>query len=132
MTMKTENLISNFEKGNTHLLAASISNVEKQWNPHPKFKGVYLKHIITGGQTDNRFSSHIVKIDPNCILDEHIHDGKTELHEVIEGKAICYLNGTRVIYSPGDCTVIPDNIKHKVEAGENGLILYAKFVPALL
>lgn len=130
--MKTENLITNLEKGNTHLLTASVSNVEKQWNPHLKFKGVYLKHIITGGQTGNRFSSHIVKIEPGCILDEHIHEGKTELHEVIEGDGICYLNDTRVIYSPGDCATIPDDTKHKVNAGEQGLILLAKFFPALL
>jgi quercetin dioxygenase-like cupin family protein len=130
--METEILVSNFENGNIHLLTATVSNAEKQWNPHPKFQGVYLKHIITGEQTNNRFSSHIVRIEPNCILDEHIHEGKTELHEVVEGSGICILNSIEVRYSPGDCAVIPDNVKHKVFADNNGLVLYAKFIPALL
>jgi quercetin dioxygenase-like cupin family protein len=130
--MKTKILVSNFENGNTHLLTSTVSNTEKQWNPHPKFHGVYLKHIITGEQTGNRVSSHIVKIEPGCILDEHIHAGKIELHEVIEGAGICNLNGTELNYFPGDCAVIPEDVKHKVVAGKNGLILYAKFIPALL
>jgi quercetin dioxygenase-like cupin family protein len=130
--METETIVFNFEKGNTHFLTATVSNIEKQWNPHPKYRGVFLKHIITGEQTANRFSSHIVRIDPGCILDEHIHEGKTELHEVMQGSGICVLNGSQVNYSPGDCAVIPDNIKHVVKAGKDGLIIYAKFIPALL
>jgi len=130
--METQIIISNFEMGYTHLLTAMVSNSEKQWNPHPKFPGVCLKHLITGEQTAYRFSSHIVRIDSGCILDEHIHEGKTELHEIIEGSGVCILNGTEVHYLPGDCTVIPDNTKHKVTAGENGLIIFAKFIPALL
>jgi len=130
--MKTEIFVSNFEKGNTHLPAETVSNSEKQWNPHPKFPGVCLKHLITGEQTNNRFSSHIVRIDPGCILDEHIHEGKTELHEIIEGSGVCMLNGAEIQYLPGDCAVIPDDTKHKVTAGENGLIIFAKFIPALL
>jgi len=130
--MKTQSIISNFEKGNTYLTKATVSNNEKLWNPHPKFPGVSLKHLITGEQTSNRFSSHIVRIDPGCVLDEHIHEGKTELHEIIEGSGICQLDGIEIHYLPGDSAVIPDDTKHKVTAGENGLMIYAKFIPALL
>lgn len=120
------------EKGKTHMIGNSVTHLDKKWNPHPTFRGVFLKHIITGAQTDNRFSSHIVRIDPECALEEHIHDGKTELHEVMEGFGICLLNGREVTYYPGDCAVIPCNIRHEVVAGKNGLILHAKFMPALL
>lgn len=130
--MKTQIIISNFEKGNTYLTTTTVSNNEKQWNPHPTFPGVSLKHLISGEQTANRFSSHIVRIEPGCILDEHIHEGKTELHEIIEGSGVCLLNETEIHYLPGDCAVIPDDTKHKVTAGENGLTIYAKFIPALL
>jgi quercetin dioxygenase-like cupin family protein len=130
--MKTETFSTILGNGNLNLLTASILNSEKQWNPHPKFHGVYLKHLITGEHTANRFSSHIVRIDPFCILDEHIHEGITELHEVMEGTGSCILNGAEIYYSPGDCTVIPDDTPHKVTAGKNGLIISAKFIPALL
>jgi len=130
--MKTQIIISNFEKGKTYLTTSTIPNCEKQWNPHPKFLGVSLKHLVTGEQTFNRFSSHIVRIDPGCVLDEHIHEGKTELHEIMKGSGICLLDETKIHYLPGDCAVIPDDTKHKVTTGKNGLIIHAKFFPALL
>jgi mannose-6-phosphate isomerase-like protein (cupin superfamily) len=129
--MKTEVLQSKFENGNTHLLTNSISNIDKSWNPHTKFQGVYLKNLITGDQTNNRFSSLIVRIDPGCALDTHVHEGRTELHEVMEGSGICFLGGNEIHYLPGDCAVIPDDTMHKVIAGSDGMIIHAKFVPAL-
>lgn len=126
--MKTEN----FEKGNLYGLGITTTTTERNWNPHPKFKGVFLKHLITGSQTNNQFSSHIVKINPHCILDEHIHEGKTELHEIINGGALCYIGDKKFQYKPGDCAIIPQDTVHKVIAFDDGLMLLAKFFPALL
>jgi quercetin dioxygenase-like cupin family protein len=103
-----------------------------QWNEHPKFKGVYLKHLITGRDTDGALSCHMVKIDPNSALEEHIHEGQLELHEVIEGAGSFILSGKVATYHPGHMAVIPKGMKHKVIAGEKGLVLLAKFCPALL
>ncbi len=103
----------------------------KGWNAHPSYKGVSLKHLILGADTGNRLSCHIVKVEPNCILEEHIHDGKLELHEVIAGSGTCFLEGKAIVYQPGIISVIPANAKHKVVAGKDGLYLLAKFAPAL-
>jgi len=102
-----------------------------KWNPHPTFKGVYLKHLITGKDTDGKLSCHIVKIDPDCILDTHIHDGKIELHEVAGGRGTMYLDKQEFSYSTGRICLIPANTPHKVVAGKDGLYLFAKFTPAL-
>jgi Uncharacterized conserved protein, contains double-stranded beta-helix domain len=102
-----------------------------KWNPHPTFKGVYLKHLITGKDTDDKLSCHIVKIDPGCILDTHIHDGKIEFHEVAGGSGIMYLDKQEISYSTGRVCLIPANTPHKVVAGKDGLYLFAKFTPAL-
>jgi len=102
-----------------------------KWNPHPTFKGVYLKHLITGKDTDGKLSCHIVKIDPGCILDTHIHDGKIELHEVAGGSGTMYLDKQEIGYSTGRICLIPANMQHKVVAGKDGLYLFAKFTPAL-
>lgn len=102
-----------------------------KWNPHPTFKGVYLKHLITGNETDGKLSCHIVKIEPNCILDTHIHDGKIELHEVAGGSGTMYLDKQEFSYSTGRICLIPANMQHKVVAGKDGLYLFAKFTPAL-
>ena len=101
------------------------------WNPHPTYKGVYLKHLILGKDTENQLSCHIVKVEPNCILDTHLHDGKIEIHEVVDGSGIMFLDSKEIAYSVGQICVIPANTPHKVIAGKDGLILFAKFTPAL-
>lgn len=122
----------------TKVLSEQVYFTDKQisidtliWNPHPSFKGVYLKHLIIGNDTENKLSCHIVKIEPNCILDTHLHDGKIEIHEVVGGSGTMYLDGKEISYSVGRICVIPANTLHKVVASEDGLYLFAKFTPAL-
>ena len=103
-----------------------------QWNPHATFNGVYLKHLITGEDTDNRLSCHIVKIEPGCVLDTHLHDGKIEIHEVVAGSGKMYLDGKEIDYTVGQICLIPANVSHKVVAGKDGIYILAKFTPALL
>lgn len=103
-----------------------------QWVKHPTFDGVYLKHLIKGENTNGQLSCHLVRIDPGCVLKEHIHAGQWELHEVISGAGHCQLDGKEVSYHLGQMTVIPQGIRHEVVAGENGLVLMAKFFPSLL
>jgi quercetin dioxygenase-like cupin family protein len=105
---------------------------ELPWNPHASFKGVFLKHLITGRDTDGRLSCHIVKIEPGCVLDTHVHDGKMEIHEVIAGSGKMYLDGKEINYSPGQVCIIPANTPHKVVAGKDGMYILAKFTPSLL
>jgi mannose-6-phosphate isomerase-like protein (cupin superfamily) len=103
-----------------------------QWNEHPKFKGVFLKHLIKGVDTSGLLSCHLVQIGPNAVLEEHIHEDQWELHEVIEGEGSFILGTKDTPYHPGRMGVIPKGTTHKVIAGKNGLVLLAKFFPALL
>jgi quercetin dioxygenase-like cupin family protein len=102
------------------------------WNPHPSCKGVYLKHLIVGKDTDNKLSCHIEKFESGCVLDTHFHDGKIEIHEVIAGSGKMYLDGKEIDYSPGKICIIPANTPHKIVAGKDGLYMLAKFTPSLL
>lgn len=124
--------ISTIEGGKLHNILNSEQCIERNWNSHPKFEGVYLKHLITGAQTNNLFSSHIVKILPHCILDTHAHEGKTELHEVYEGNGTCIIGSNEFTCNPGDNSIIPSGTEHKVIASETGMLILAKFFPALL
>ena len=103
-----------------------------QWTPHPKFGGVYLKHLIKGAATEGKVSCHLVRVDPGCMLDEHVHAGEWELHEVIGGEGECSMGFEEVRYRPGCTAVIPQGTRHKVVAGSNGLVLLAKFFPAMI
>ncbi len=101
------------------------------WNNHPTFEGVALKHLITGKDTEGKFSCHVVRINTGCAIGTHIHEGKWELHEVVKGKGYCTLENNKIDYVEGIVTVIPADVAHSVFAEEQ-LYLLAKFVPALL
>jgi quercetin dioxygenase-like cupin family protein len=119
-------------KGLTACIDKNIAARDIAWVPHPTFKGVSLKHLIKGMETGGLLSSHMVRLEPHAVLEEHTHDNQWELHEVIEGEGCFLLDSKEVIYVPGNMGIIPKKTRHKVVAGESGLVLMAKFFPALL
>ncbi len=102
-----------------------------EWNKHPTFKGVELKHLITSADTNGKFSCHLVRIAPNMEIGSHVHTCQIELHEVIDGSGICINDGASLSYLPGTVSVMQMNTAHEVIAGKDGLYLFAKFIPAL-
>ena len=86
--MKTQTIAANIDSGTIYYTNRSEESADLQWAEHPNFKGVYLKHLIKGGDTDGRFSSHLVRIDPDCCLETHCHENQLELHEIIEGEGV--------------------------------------------
>ena len=101
------------------------------WSAHPVFEGVELKHIITAKDTDGAFSYHLVRIAPNKRIGDHIHETQLETHEVIAGDGTCINGGFSQRYTPGTIAILPAKVRHEVQAGEQGLYLFAKFFPAL-
>lgn len=124
-------LANQIANGTITLPEKKIQANQIDWVKHPAYKGVYLKHLIRGEQTNGQFSCHMVKIDPGCTLEMHIHAEQWELHEVIEGTGRCSLDGSMVPYGAGQMTVIPCGTPHEVTAGNEGLVLLAKFIPPL-
>jgi len=102
-----------------------------QWSKHPTFEGVELKHIVTGKDTDGSFSYHLVRIAAGKAIGNHIHETQLETHEVIAGTGTCINDGTEINYEPGVISILPAKVPHEVLAGEDGLYLFAKFMPAL-
>jgi quercetin dioxygenase-like cupin family protein len=102
------------------------------WNPHAKFAGVSLKHLVTGAATQGQFSCHLVRIQAGHEIGDHIHEKQWELHEVLQGNAKGVLAQQEMAYVPGTFIVIPQGQTHKIAAGESDVYLFAKFVPALL
>lgn len=102
------------------------------WNEHPTCAGVRLKHLVRGSETGGRFSAHLVQLDAGAEIDEHVHAASWELHEVVAGGGSCCVDGRDIVYTQGVAAVLPENVAHHVTAGEKGLCLLAKFVPALL
>ena len=80
---------------------------------------------------DGAFSYHLVRIAPYKQIGDHIHETQLETHEVIAGEGICVNDGYSQRYAPGVIAILPARIHHEVQAGAQGLYLFAKFFPAL-
>lgn len=107
-------------------------SAEIEYAPHKTFKGVYLKHLVKGELTENRISCHLVKVEPFCTLETHVHPEQVEIHEVIFGSGECKIAEKQIQYVPGSIGTISQNVKHSVTAGKDGIYILAKFIPALL
>uniref|UniRef100_N2A3E1 Cupin type-2 domain-containing protein n=1 Tax=Eubacterium plexicaudatum ASF492 TaxID=1235802 RepID=N2A3E1_9FIRM len=130
--MDYKNLFEKFNEGGKLLLPdATITFDVIPWSKHPTFEGVELKHIITSERTDGQFSYHLVRIAPNKKIGNHIHEKQLETHEVIAGTGVCVNNGVELSYEAGIISIFPIGVPHEVIAGDDGLYLFAKFMPAL-
>jgi quercetin dioxygenase-like cupin family protein len=130
--MDYKNLFEKFNEGGKLLLPdATVAFGAIPWSKHPTFGDVELKHIITSEKTDGQFSFHLVRIAPNKKIGNHIHEKQLETHEVISGVGICVNNGAKLPYETGVISIFPIGVPHEVIAGEDGLYLFAKFMPAL-
>lgn len=130
--MDYKNLFEKFNEGGKLLLPdATITFDAIPWSKHPAFEGVELKHIITSERTDGEFSYHLVRIAPNKKIGNHIHEKQLETHEVISGTGVCVNDGVELPYEAGVISIFPIGVPHEVIAGDDGLCLFAKFMPAL-
>ena len=130
--MDYKNLFEKFNEGGKLLLPdATITFDAIPWSKHPAFEGVELKHIITSERTDGEFSYHLVRIAPNKKIGSHIHEKQLETHEVISGTGVCVNDGVELPYETGVISIFPIGVPHEVIAGDDGLCLFAKFMPAL-
>lgn len=120
-----------FDCGSLKLPAAAVEFADIPWSKHPTFEGVELKHMITAKDTDGQFSYHLVRIAPGKSIKNHIHETQLETHEVIAGSGICINDGAAIPYEVGTISIMPAGVPHEVNAGNDGLYLFAKFIPAL-
>lgn len=129
--MSEKSLFAKFSSGCLSFPGSLVDFEILNWNAHPSFKGVALKHLVTAKESGGRFSYHLVKIEPGCEIGLHVHETQLESHEVIEGQGTALNNGEEVVYSPGIISIFEPNTSHKVSAGADGLRLFAKFFPPL-
>ena len=130
--MKTAVETTPFETGSVSGSAGKRKTESIAWTPHPAFAGVSMKHLVTGADTNGTSSVHLVRVNPGCCIGDHIHDGKTEIHQVVSGEGRCLVEEREIEYGEGVVAVIPADRPHSVVADEPGLFLLAVFSPALL
>lgn len=123
---------TNRDQASVATMADSRNVEDLPWNPHPKFGGVFLRHLVTGNDTGRRLSLHHVRVSPGRSIGDHAHAGQVEIHDVLEGEGTCVLDGNELPYTPGVMGVMPADTVHRIDAGDRGLLLLATFVPPLV
>lgn len=126
-----DEVFESFNKGILRLPTSQKAFSDIPWSGHPTFEGVELKHILTAKDTSGKFSYHLVRIAPHKSIKQHIHEAQLETHEVISGNGICLNDGVILEYQCGTISIFPSGVNHEVNAGNDGLLLFAKFIPAL-
>ena len=125
-------IFDSFENGTLYFSTEKQIDLSSiAWSPHAKFEGVELKHLITSQDTGDAYSYHLVRVAPEKKIGRHVHETQVETHEVIDGSGVCVLAGVELDYQVGSIAVLPAGVEHEVTAGEIGLYLFAKFMPAL-
>lgn len=129
--MKETGIIDLFNEAKIIYPEKEVDAEENSWYRHPAFKGVSLKDLVMGTDTEGLFSCHIVKIEKGCEVGNHSHNVQWEFNEAIGGNGIFVLGDKEILFSSGFSFVTPPGVKHTVIAEDDDLYLLAKFVPAL-
>jgi len=125
-------LFTAFEQGELALSGKRVMFMERDWQPHSQFAGVALKHLLTAADTGGAFSYHLVRVEPGCVIGEHMHATQRETHEVVAGTGVCRSHNEDIVYRTGSIALIEPGVRHAVTAGGEGLLMFAKFIPPLL
>ena len=121
-----------FAEGIINKQDTSMEAGRLDFNPHKTFQGIALKDLVKGADTGGAVSCHLVKVDPHCCLEAHVHPEQVEIHKVIQGSGSFHLGDRQGAYEVGTLGVIPAGVSHRVQAGPDGLYILATFSPALL
>lgn len=122
------NLFSQFDNGTLMAGENTYALAQQPWQPHNEYFGVFLKTLVSAEHTGGLCTCHMVRIKPDHAILLHTHPGSLELHEVLQGSGVCYINTMATPYTPGTVGVIPANTPHEVKADKHGLVLFAKFI----
>lgn len=127
----SQGFVEELSAGKIHHLSKEVLTGAIAWYDHPRFSGVHLRDIVSGSETGNTFSQHLVRVEAGCEIGHHAHAGTWELHNVIAGTGTCVLGGREIAYAAGEITVLPADVGHTVKAPDADLFILATFVPAL-
>lgn len=124
--------VRGLSEGNIVYTDKELKVKDLEWNPHPSFAGVFLKHLVKGDSSDGKFSCHLIRIKDGFEIGEHIHDGKWEFINIVGGEGKGEIAGKEIVCELGVSLVVPENVKHRIVADHGDVFLLAKFIPALL
>jgi mannose-6-phosphate isomerase-like protein (cupin superfamily) len=130
--MELKNVMDIFDPEVVFLPEQEIETAKKPWYPHPEWRGVFLKDLVTGKETGGMFSYHLVRIWEDSKVMDHNHETQWEWNRIIDGEGVFLFGDREVLLACGQTFITPPGIHHSVNAHSGDLSLLAVFVPALV
>ncbi len=104
-----------------------------EWKEHSKFKGVFVKRLLTREKNNSNITCLLVKTPKGIDIPEHTHGDSQDIIFPIEGNGKIHIEGIGdFAYVPGAFIVVPKNTPHYVYDVKETLIAFDIFNPATL
>jgi len=127
--MKELRMHTDIENGSVILPHALIHASAIPWVPHSRLAGVFLKDLVSSGETHGSFSYHLVRVERQATVPDHLHADQWEWNMILEGSGVFLMGEDEIPVKPGQSYGIPPGVNHTITAGDETLILCAFFFP---
>lgn len=100
--------------------------------PHPQFKGVTLRLLLTASEDGAGVTCALVRLPTACEPFPHIHEDSDDLIYVLEGRGNLEVEGLGLIaLRPGSFARVPKGVLHTPRDIEQDLLFYNVWSPAI-
>lgn len=126
--MENQNIAEFLDKGRA-FFSAEVAGRRIVWYPNPAWAGVTLADLASGADTNGSFSTHLVRVQKNCEVPDHLHESQWEWNAVLDGRGKMILDGQEIPFKSGDTFTTPPGVRHTVVADKEDVVLLAVFAP---
>jgi quercetin dioxygenase-like cupin family protein len=103
------------------------------WRPHPLFKEVNIRPLVTKKEDGLNVTCMLVRIPAGKEIPEHIHEEQVDILYPLQGKAEMHVDGAGTFpLKPGIVVRVPKSTKHYIFNVTEELLIYDVFQPATL
>ena len=104
---------------------------ELQWQPHPVFKDLFIKKLVTYEKDNVDLSIVMVKVKKGAEIPAHVHEQDDIVYH-LEGKGKMWVEGSGDFdVSPGSFMRIPAGVKHQPHDIEEDILVFDIYFPHL-
>ena len=101
------------------------------WEPHPSFKGLMIKKILTHEKENVDITIIIIKARKGTEVPVHVHEQDDIVYQ-LEGKSKMWVEGEGDFeLLPGSFIRIPAGIKHQPHDFQGDVLVFDIFLPHL-
>ena len=104
---------------------------DMQWEPHPGFKDLLMKKLLSHEKDDIDLSIVLVRVKKGAEIPAHVHEQDDIVYH-IEGKGKMWVEGAGDFdVQPGTFMRIPAGVKHQPHDIEEDILVFDIYYPHL-